>query len=249
MMTLPYGSTSCVRFQGSGTNPLSALTGSPSSDDYSERPLFCKEPFSSFFPLLFDDQQILKRTLRHMVHALRVAPVLHGAVSPHGFNAADFLLEAERQYEQRLKVLGDAQHLADLARIKGQENAAAEVPRIRRQLDGLRGDARINGIQFCPRPRLTENGDVTGGTLTRFGAVPIGQHPRPFQRRENGGASFRGFRNGKPQRLRVSTSRRHAGTRNKPVQHSGGHPLGFPETAAGPGPGYKLKKIHKHLLG
>ena len=105
-----------------------------------------------------------------MVHALRVAPVLHGAVSPHGFNAADFLLEAERQYEQRLKVLGDAQHLADLARIKGQENAAAEVPRIRRQLDGLRGDARINGIQFCPRPRLTENGDVTGGTLTRFGA-------------------------------------------------------------------------------
>ena len=82
MMTLPYGSTSCVRFQGSGTNPLSALTGSPSSDDYSERPLFCKEPFSSFFPLLFDDQQILKRTLRHMVHALRVAPVLHGAVSP-----------------------------------------------------------------------------------------------------------------------------------------------------------------------
>jgi len=169
MMTLPYGSTSCVRFQGSGTNPLSALTGSPSSDDYSERPLFCKEPFSSFFPLLFEDQQILKRTLRHMVHALRVAPVLHGAVSPHGFNAADFLLEAERQYEQRLKVLGDAQHLPDLARIKGQENAAAEVPRIRRQLDGLRGDARINGIQFCPRPRLTENGDVTGGTLTRFG--------------------------------------------------------------------------------
>ena len=151
-----------------------------------------------------------------MVHALRVAPVLHGAVSPHGFNAADFLLEAERQYEQRLKVLGDAQHLADLARIKGQEKAAAEVPRIRRQLDGLRGDARINGIQFCPRPRLTENGDVTGGTLTRCGAVPIGQHPRPFQRRENGGASFRGFRNGKPQRLRVSTARRHAGTRNKP---------------------------------
>ena len=144
MMTLPYGSTSCVRFQGSGTNPLSALTGSPSSDDYSERPLFCKEPFSSFFPLLFEDQQILKRTLRHMVHALRVAPVLHGAVSPHGFNAADFLLEAERQYEQRLKVLGDAQHLPDLARIKGQENAAAEVPRIRRQLDGLRGDARRN---------------------------------------------------------------------------------------------------------
>ena len=107
-------------------------------------------------------------------------------------------METERQYEQRLKVLGDAQHLPDLARIKGQENAAAEVPRIRRQLDGLRGDARINGIQFCPRPRLTENGDVTGGTLTRFGAVPIGQHPRPFQRRENGGASFRGFRNDKP---------------------------------------------------
>ena len=87
-----------------------------------------------------------------MVHALRVAPVLHGAVSPHGFNAAGFLLEAERQYEQRLKVLGDAQHLADLARIKGQENAAAEVPRIRRQLDGLRGDARINGIQFARVP-------------------------------------------------------------------------------------------------
>lgn len=83
-----------------------------------------------------------------MVHALRVAPVLHGAVSPHGFNAADFLLETERQYEQRLKVLGDAQHLPDLARIKGQENAAAEVPRIRRQLDGLRGEAMPASMAF-----------------------------------------------------------------------------------------------------
>ena len=87
-----------------------------------------------------------------MVHALRVAPVLHGAVSPHGFNAADFLLEAERQYEQRLKVLGDAQHLADLARIKGQENAAAEVPRIRRQLDGLRGEPASMAFSFARVP-------------------------------------------------------------------------------------------------
>ena len=107
----------------------------------------------------------------------------------------DDLPTAARRYVRRIE------HLADLARIKGQENAAAEVPRIRRQLDGLRGDARINGIQFCPRPRLTENGDVTGGTLTRFGAVPIGQHPRPFQRRENGGAvrfRHRGFQQWQP---------------------------------------------------
>ena len=82
-----------------------------------------------------------------MVHALRVAPVLHGAVSPHGFNAADFLLEAERQYEQRLKVLGDAQLLPDLARSKGQENAEAEDPRKRRKLEGQRGAEHNKGIQ------------------------------------------------------------------------------------------------------